>query len=122
MRSGFGAPGTCGRCGHSLTGKVKEDEVSMKPGQPGWTEILRDPKNFKLFGCIFCGTESPNLEDLTRVTPELALKRVLEHKAQLERAIPLYEEAIPKWKEELADIEKRLPELERKVGENIDFL
>lgn len=117
MRSGFVAPGTCGRCGHALFGKVKEDEVSVKPGQPGWAEILRDPKNFKLFGCSYCGTESPNLEDLTRVTPELALKRALYRKADLERSIPWYKEAITKMEEELADIQKRLPELERKVGE-----
>lgn len=117
MRSGFPAPGTCGRCGHVLIGKVKEDEVSVKPGQPGWAEILRDPKNFKLFGCSYCGTESPNLADLTALTPELELKQLLTRKVELERSIPFYEEAIPKMKEKLADIEKRLPKLMRKVGE-----
>ncbi|MBA7675893.1 hypothetical protein ES703_84132 [subsurface metagenome] len=116
MNSGFSAPGTCGRCGYGLTGKVK-DEITVKPGKPGWAEILRDHKNFKLFGCMDCGTESPHLEDLTAVTPELALKRALQRKAELERSIPFYEGAISKMKEELPNIEKRLPELMRKVGE-----
>ena len=64
-----------------------------------------------------CGTESTSLTELTAVTPELALKRTLQRKADLERSIPFYEEAIPKMKEELTEIEKRLPELMRKVGE-----
>lgn len=117
MRSGFSAPGICGRCGHSLTGKVK-DSITIKPGQKGWAEILRDPKNFKLFGCIDCGTESPNLADLTALTPELELKWALRRKSELEKSIPWYEENIPKMKAELANIESKLPELERRVGEN----
>jgi len=120
MRSGFSAPGVCGRCGHGLSGKVKNSILDgpIKPGQKGWAEILHDPKNFKLFGCLDCGTESTNLADLTALTPELELKLALQRKVELERSIPFYEEAIPKMKTELANIESKLPELERKVGES----
>jgi len=120
MNNGFPVPGVCGRCGHGLSGKVKNSirDGLPKPGQKGWEEILRDPNNFKLFGCLDCGTESTNLADLTAVTPELELRRALQRKAELEAAIPWMGEAIPEMKIELGNIEKGLPELERKVGES----
>lgn len=117
MKSGFPAPGFCGRCGRSLIGKVKADEVGVKPGQKGWAKILDDPKNFKLFGCSNCGTESTHLEDLTALIPQLELELALQRKAMLEKYIPFYKKAIPKMKEELTNIEGKLPELKRKVGE-----
>ena len=120
MNSGFTAPGMCGRCGHGLIGKVKNSirDSLPKPGQKGFEEILRDPNNFKLFGCFNCGTESTNLADLTAVTPEFELRRALRRKAELEASILWYEGAIPLMKKELGNIEKGLPEFERKVGES----
>jgi hypothetical protein len=82
--------------------------------------MLRDPKNFKLFGCMSCGTESTNLTDLTIKTPELELKQALMRKADLERSTPWYEEWVIKRKEELAKIEQKLPELTRRVQERKD--
>lgn len=116
MRSGFGAPGICGRCGHGLTGKVKDD-ITVKPGTKAWGDMLRDPNNFKLFGCMDCGTESTNLTDLTTLTPELELKWALERQKDLEWSIPWYEGEIAKRKDELAKINLKLPELTRRVQE-----
>lgn len=121
MMSGFGVIGfRCGRCGHTLTGKLKPefDGQFRKVGAERWGDILRNPDSFRLFGCLDCGAESPNLADITAITPELELKQVLQRKASLERGIAQYEEAIPKWKEDLAALELRLPELMSKVGES----
>ena len=121
MKSGFGVIGfRCGRCGHTVTGKLK-DEFNHQFGRVSterWGDILCNPDSFRLFGCLDCGTESPNLTDITAITPELELKQALQRKAYLERGIAQYEEAIPKWKEELAALEPRLPELMSKVGES----
>jgi len=114
MKSGhtvLASGASCGHCGVSLIGKIKDEYAHIKPGTEAFGQLLHDSKNFKLFGCFTCGTESPNLADLTRVTPELKCKRLLARKDELERNIPFYEAMIPKMKEELKDIEKRLKEV-----------